>query len=71
MNNGTQMETYLRASQLVKERYVPFSAPTLWRKVKDGSFPAPLKFNGMSAWPLSVIRAWQQQISGGAEQEAA
>jgi Predicted transcriptional regulator len=49
---------------------VPFSAPTLWRKVKDGSFPSPMKINGITAWPLSVIRVWQQQVSGGAVQEA-
>jgi len=71
MKIDIELETYIRPSQLIKERFVPFSAPTLWRKVKDGSFPPPIKIGGVTAWKLSVIRAWQQQVSGGATQEAA
>ncbi|TAI63411.1 AlpA family phage regulatory protein [Bradyrhizobium sp. Leo170] len=71
MKKEIELEKYIRPSQLIKERFVPFSAPTLWRKVKNGKFPQPVKINGVTAWPLSVIRAWQQQVSGGAAQEAA
>jgi len=70
MKNDHGLEQFIRPSQLIKERFVPFSAPTLWRKVKDGSFPTPVRMNGISAWPLSVIREWQRsQVS--ATQEAA
>jgi len=55
-----ELETYLRPAQLIRERYVPFSAPTLWRKIKEGSFPKPLKVGGTSAWPMSVIKEWQR-----------
>ncbi len=38
---------------------LPFSASTLWRKVRDGEFPAPLKLSGsMTAWRVSDVRAW-------------
>ena len=70
MENVT-LEKYLRPSQLVKERHVPFSLPTLWRRIKDGSFPAPSHINGITCWPSSVIRAWQQQVSASAPEATA
>lgn len=71
MKNETGLEKYIRPSQLVKERFVPFSAPTLWRKVRDGNFPQPVRIGGVTAWPLSVIRAWQEQVGNETEQEGA
>lgn len=69
---------YLRAAQLVQSPKhpnnlapLPFSAPTLWRKVKDGSFPAPVKLSaGVTAWRLGAIRSWLAAKSeqGGAEE---
>ncbi len=55
-----------RESQLVQchkrpDRPVPlpFSAPTLWRKVKAGSFPRPIKLSvRVTAWRVGDIRAW-------------
>jgi len=39
--------------------FVPFSAPTLWRKVKLHEFPAPVKLSaGVSAWRVEDVRAW-------------
>jgi predicted DNA-binding transcriptional regulator AlpA len=33
---------------------------TLWRKVRDGSFPAPIELSANSiGWPLSEIEAWK------------
>lgn len=38
---------------------LPFSAPTLWRKVKAGSFPAPIKLSErVTAWKVGEVRAW-------------
>jgi prophage regulatory protein len=38
---------------------LPFSAPTLWRRVKDGSFPKPVKLSlRVTAWRVSDVRAW-------------
>ena len=57
---------YVRASQLVSVRTrpgipvpLPFSAPTLWRKVREGTFPPPVKLGPrMTAWRVGDIRAW-------------
>jgi len=55
------LETYIRQSQLLRDRIVPFSPATLWRKVKDGSFPAPVKLSaGVTAWKLRDIQDWQR-----------
>ncbi|MEM5330357.1 AlpA family phage regulatory protein [Paraburkholderia sp. JHI2823] len=67
MKSETGLEKYIRPSQLVKERFVPFSSPTLWRKVRDRSFPQPVKIGGVTAWPLSVIRSWQEQVGNESE----
>lgn len=38
---------------------IPFSAHTLWRKVRDGSFPRPLKLSSrVTAWRVSDVRDW-------------
>ena len=38
---------------------VPFSGMTLWRKVKDGSFPAPVQLSErIPAWRVADVRAW-------------
>ena len=51
----------LRQKQLHNWRIVPFSPATLWRKVKDGSFPAPIRIsNQIIAWRLGDIRLWSK-----------
>jgi len=38
---------------------IPFSEPTLWRKVKDGSFPPPIKLSSrVTCWKVGDVRAW-------------
>lgn len=57
---------YVRESQLVQDRKrkdakapLPFSAPTLWRKVKAGTFPRPLKLSKrVTAWRVGDVREW-------------
>lgn len=49
---------FIRQAQLVPA-IVPFSNATLWRKVKDGSFPAPVKLSArVTAWEASKVRDW-------------
>jgi prophage regulatory protein len=65
---------FIRESQLVQSSKrsnpapLPFSAPTLWRKVKDGSFPAPVSLSKrVTAWRVADVRAWMAaQSAGGA-----
>ena len=49
---------FIRQSQLIPA-IVPFSSATLWRKVKAGTFPAPVKLSErVTAWPVESVRAW-------------
>lgn len=48
---------FIRQKQLAN--IIPFSRTTLWRKVKDGEFPAPVHLSaGITAWRVETIRAW-------------
>ena len=49
---------FIRQAQLIPS-IVPFSNATLWRKVKDGTFPAPVKLSPrVTAWDVQKIREW-------------
>jgi predicted DNA-binding transcriptional regulator AlpA len=51
---------YVRQSQLIPA-IVPFSSATLWRNVKNGSFPAPVKLSDrVTAWRVEDVRAWME-----------
>lgn len=57
---------FIRESQLVQSPKrpttpapLPFSGPTLWRMVKSGTFPKPLKLSSrVTAWKVGDVRAW-------------
>jgi predicted DNA-binding transcriptional regulator AlpA len=60
---------WLREAQLVRSPNnpdsevapLPFSAPTLWRKVKAETFPKPHKLSArVTAWQVGQVRAWMQ-----------
>lgn len=67
---------YARQSQLVRNpknpigsSILPFSAATLWRMVKAGKFPRPVRLSErITAWRVEEIRAWMAQfaLQGGA-----
>jgi prophage regulatory protein len=43
---------------------LPFSSPTLWRMVKAGTFPAPVKLSQrVTAWRVEDIREWMRSRS--------
>ena len=60
---------YVRESQLVQSPKrpatpapLPFSAPTLWRKVKAGTFPKPIRLSErVTAWNVGIVRLWMAQ----------
>lgn len=40
---------------------VPFSSATLWRKVRMGEFPQPIKLGErITAWKVGEVRQWLQ-----------
>ena len=64
---------YIREAQLIQSpRHpdrpapLPFSAPTLWRKVKAGTFPKPTKLSErVTAWKVGDVRAWMAAQAAG------
>lgn len=57
---------YVRASQLVSTRAhagpLPFSRATLWRKVKEGTFPIPVRLGaGITVWSCEAVRTYLEQ----------
>jgi prophage regulatory protein len=56
------MVGYIRQSQLIPH-VLPFSAATLWRKVADGTFPAPVKLGArITAWEANAVREWMAKL---------
>lgn len=52
---------YIRMALLLV--FVPFSSATIWRKVKKGQFPAPVKLSDrVTAWRCEDIRAWIEKM---------
>lgn len=38
---------------------VPFSSATLWRRVRDGAFPAPIRLEGrITVWRVCDVMQW-------------
>jgi len=44
--------------------FIPLSKNTIWRKVKDKSFPQPVKLGPMTtAWRVEDVKAWIDSFS--------
>lgn len=42
---------------------LPFSKPTLHRKVKEGTFPAPVKIGARAvAWITTEVEEWERRV---------
>ncbi len=53
---------FIRLNQMIDTRLTPFSASTVWRKVKRGEFPPPTKLSdNITAWQVGDIRRWQSK----------
>jgi prophage regulatory protein len=57
---------FIRQKDLLK--IIPFSAATLWRNTKAGTFPKVQKLSErVSAWRVEDVRAWMgARTNGGA-----
>jgi prophage regulatory protein len=63
----TGVERYFREKQLL-ESFLPFSASTLWRKVRAGTFPAPVKLGpAITAWREQDVVDWLNRQSAGGQ----
>ena len=56
---------FVRQAQLLSSSVIPFSAATLWRRVRAGAFPQPIHISPqVTAWRVNEIRQWQKNPSG-------
>lgn len=61
--NGLPVIGYMRESQVLE--IFPFSHSTLWRHVKDGRFPKPIKLSPrVTAWRAQDIQAHLDHLEG-------
>jgi len=61
VNHKIPEEGYLRIWQIIGGKgypaIIPISKSTLWKRIKEGSFPAPVHLGPRtSAWLISAIR---------------
>lgn len=62
MSESLPATGFVRYSQI--KDIIPLSRATLWRKVADNTFPAPLKLSpGCVAWRVEDVRAWMAALS--------
>jgi predicted DNA-binding transcriptional regulator AlpA len=53
-------ERLLRIDEVRK--IIPLSRPTIYRRIQEGKFPAPLKDGRCSLWEESKVRAYADQL---------
>jgi predicted DNA-binding transcriptional regulator AlpA len=57
IDNKAPCYRYIRLPEVTQ--LVPFSQATIWRKVKNGEFPRPVKLSSrITAWPRAAVIAW-------------
>lgn len=56
--------SFIRKKDLKTYKVTPFSYATLYRKIKTGDFPKPIKLLSISVWRVSDIREWQTDPVG-------
>ncbi len=62
--NSQIVPLFFREDQVL-EHYLPASRSTLWRQVKVGIFPAPIKLSGgITAWLKSDLDLWANKFKG-------
>ena len=53
-----RQDEFLVTSRQVRARIGGVSAMCLWRWIRDGKFPVPIKINGRNYWRHMVVRGW-------------
>jgi prophage regulatory protein len=62
---GQPFTGFLREKQLRQQGFAPFARSTMWRKVKDGSFPAPIKLSErVTVWRVLDLMEWAASQGG-------
>lgn len=66
LNNPANVPTigFFRLSQILQ--LLPVSRATVWRKVKAGTFPKPVKLSrNITAWKVADVREWMENAAHG------
>ncbi|HCI2701874.1 AlpA family transcriptional regulator [Pseudomonas aeruginosa] len=67
---AVEIERYLREAQVLE--FTTLSHATLWREVKAGRFPKPIRLSpGRVGWKASEIARWMSDPEGYKQLEAA
>lgn len=63
LSSDRRLETgFLREKHLLE--IVPISHATLWRRVKEKTFPAPIKLSErVTVWRVEEILAWMNEMA--------
>ena len=57
--DGLPASAFVRLNQLLSTEIIPFSAATAWRRVREGTFPPPIRISPqVTAWRVGDIREW-------------
>jgi len=60
LENDSHPAVYIRQADLIPT-IIPISGATLWRWVKTGTFPAPVKLGPrVTAWRWDEVQAWMK-----------
>jgi prophage regulatory protein len=60
MSKAAAPDQFIRQSTLLES--LPFSAATLWRNVRNGSFPKPVKLSErVTAWRVRDVEQWKER----------
>jgi predicted DNA-binding transcriptional regulator AlpA len=58
-------DALIRLSLLLAFSLIPFSASTLWRRVRANTFPKPMRISPqVTAWRVRDIRTWLKDPEG-------
>jgi predicted DNA-binding transcriptional regulator AlpA len=65
MHANSKIDPLFVREKGVLKYYLPGSRSTLWRKVKGGLFPAPIKVLGITVWLKSDLDLWAAAVKAG------
>lgn len=58
-----EADLVMRSRSATNQAMLPFSRSTLWRMVKDGTFPAPVKLSArITGWRKIDVKNWLESF---------
>jgi len=60
-NTNTPPDRLMRMPQVLE--VVPIAESTVWKYVKQGTFPRPVRLGRCSVWKESEVQAWLSKLT--------